>query len=90
MSVIEEAFEALFFSEAGSILGLLLIIILVTSITVQKPVVGMVLIPIQIWFAFLYFDHMSIGGEFIWHFLILMFVAIFNIIYVGREMTKRR
>jgi len=90
MSVVEEAFEALFFSEAGSILGLLLIIILVTSITVQKPLVGMVLIPLQIWFAFLYFDYMSAGGEFIWHFLILMFVAIFNIIYVGNEMRKRR
>ena len=82
MSAAEDAFEALFFSEAGSILGLLLIIVLVTGISVKRPIIGMALFPILVWFSFLYFSRMDVAGTFVWHFIIMMFVTIFNVLYV--------
>lgn len=87
-NVVEQAFEALFFSEAGSIIGLLLIIILVTVVTFMKKWMGFFTFPLTAWFSLLYLERMDAGGTFIWHFLIMMFFTVFNLILTGYNLRK--
>lgn len=89
VNLVEQAFEALFFSEAGSIIGLLLIIILVTVVTYMKKMMIFFMFPLTVWFALLYFDRMDTAGTFVWHFLILICFALINLINAGRHLTKR-
>lgn len=78
-SLIDDAFNALFYG-AGSWLGLLLMIALIVGLVSKWKLAGGLFIPVSIFMGINYFNH-DLG----WHGLIMFLVAIFVLIYMAFE-----
>jgi len=76
-SLIDDAFNALFYGE-GSWLGLLLMIALIVGLVSKWKLAGGLFIPVSIFMGINYFNH-DLG----WHGLIMFLVAIFVLIYMA-------
>jgi len=81
MSILDEAFESLFFG-AGSWLGLLLFLIIITGLLFKWKYMGILLLPITI---FLGIEYLSQGLK--WQSIIMFLSSIFILFYLT---TKRR
>jgi len=81
MSILDEAFESLFFG-AGSWLGLLLFLIIITGLLLKWKYMGVLLLPITI---FLGIEYLSEGLK--WQSIIMFLSSIFILFYL---ITKRR
>jgi len=77
---VDSVFESLFYG-SGAWLGLLLFIILCVGLIKKWKYAGALLIPIIIGMEISYYDRLSEGGNFVWHMLILLVLAVFVGLY---------
>jgi hypothetical protein len=82
MSTIDQVFESLFFG-SGSWLGLILLIMLLTALTVVRKEIGVLTIPISVFLAIEYLSY-DLG----WHTISMLLYTTFTIIYLVKDYLK--
>jgi len=90
MAIIEDLFTALFYTEPGMYLGLLVIIGLIVMLMVTwKPVVIMT-IPLTVYFAITYTGYFTNEAPIsIWMFIMLLFFAVIQGFYGALAKDRR-
>jgi len=81
MGVVDEAFESLFFG-SGSWLGLLLFLILITGLLFKWKSMGVLLLPVTVFFGI---EYLNKGLK--WQSMIMFLSSIFILFYL---ITRRR
>lgn len=89
MGALEQVFIDLFFTPAGSILGLTLFIILTIGLTVARREFSFVAVIMSALLMMMYFDYMDTYPIFAWNIVILLIASFFNGLYAVSK-TKRR
>jgi hypothetical protein len=89
MGAIEQIFIDLFFTPAGSIIGLTLFLILMISLTVVRKEFTFVSIIMSVLLMTMYFDYWQTYPVFVWNFIILLLFCFFNGIYMVTSMRRR-
>ena len=88
--MIGELFEGLFFTEVGSIFGLLLFILLVVVLCAFRAELSALTFPFVTYLGFMYFARLESQPYFIWHIIAVFLLALFNVIYMGKKFTEMR
>ena len=81
LGALEDALIDLFFTPAGSILGLTIFIIFMISLTVIRREFSFISIVLTILLMMMYWDYVQTYPEFIWNIIVLMLTCVFNGFY---------
>ncbi len=80
LTIVDQAFESLFYG-SGAWFGMLLFIILCVGLVKKWKYSGALIVPIIIAMEVTYYDRLDASGNYIWHMIILLVLAIFIALY---------
>ena len=89
-ALIGELFEGLFFTEVGSLFGLLIFILLVVALCSYRFELSALTFPLVCYLGFMYFDRIELQPYFVWHLIIVFMLACFNIVYMAIKIQEKR
>ena len=86
---INEVFQALFFSQYGSIIGLLLFVILCVAIFTYKYELTFITFLATVFLALEYFNHWGTVGLFVWNIVLLFAFATIQVVFFVQKTRER-
>lgn len=88
--VINEVFQALFFSQYGSIFGLLLFVVLCMVIMMIRYELVFITFISTVFLFLEYFDYIGSQPVFVWNIIILLVFALMQLLFFAKKMREGR
>lgn len=87
-NAINEVFRALFFSEYGSIIGIILFVILCSALVMFRAELVFIVFLLSTLLGIEYFSYLATRPSFVWNIIILFAFTIVNVVFFAQYMEK--